>query len=102
MDPFEQHAKEADSEAAAAKAARNAAQTEAEDMAWLMDSARGRRIAWRVLDRCGINAHGFSPEPGALAFLTGRRSVGLEFQALAQAGGFEPFIQMLREATEPK
>lgn len=86
---------------ALAEKARNAALTEASDMAWLMDNARGRRIAWRLLDRCGINADGFNADQSVASYLAGKRAVGLSFQALTLATGFDAYVQMLREAGEP-
>lgn len=86
----------------AAEEARNAALTEAADMSWLMDNQRGRRIAWRLLDRSGVNADGFSTDAGVMAYVAGKRSVGLAFQALVLGTGLDSYTQMLREAGDAK
>jgi hypothetical protein len=70
---------ERDPQAAAEKAtkAQLAAQTEIDDLLWLMSDARGRRLVWRLLTRSGIYRTSFSTDALAMAFAEGRRNEGL-------------------------
>ena len=52
-----------------------------EDLRWLMSGPRGRRIAYRHLERCGIFQQSFAMDSHVTAFNEGRRSVGLMFLA---------------------
>ena len=72
-------AAERDSQAAAEKAQRAqlAAQTEIDDLLWLMSDKRGRRFVWRQLVRSGIYRTSFNTDPLAMAFAEGRRNEGL-------------------------
>ena len=51
--------------------------TEEADFKWLMGSKRGRRIAWRSLDRAGVFRLSFSTDPMTMAFNEGKRNEGL-------------------------
>jgi len=49
---------------------------------FLMGTAPGRRVAWRVLESAGIFRMSHTGNPYETAFREGRRSVGLELLAL--------------------
>lgn len=49
-----------------------------DDMKWLMASATGRRIVWRLLERAKVFSSTFDQHAGAMSFNEGRRSAGLE------------------------
>jgi hypothetical protein len=52
-----------------------------DDIKWLMDSKRGRRIMWRLLARTGIYMTSFSTNAMQMAYREGERSVGLDLLA---------------------
>lgn len=68
-----------DSQAPAEKAsqAQLAAQTEIDDLHWLMGDVRGRRFMWRLLKRSGIYRTSYTGEALSMAFKEGERNVGL-------------------------
>src|SRR3569833_3301998 len=66
-DPLDIHAQELSREEAQQRA-QLAAQTEAEDIKWLMSSKRGRRIARRILDRAGVWQLSFNTNALTMAF----------------------------------
>lgn len=89
-----------ESQAAAEKArkAQLAAQTEADDLRWLMSDKRGRRIAWRLLGESGVYQTSFNSEPLHMAFKEGRRSRGLDLIAAIDQHCPERFSEMQKEA----
>lgn len=54
-----------------------AANTEVDDLLWLMSDVRGRRFVWRLLTRSGIYRTSFNTDSLAMAFAEGRRNEGL-------------------------
>lgn len=50
--------------------------TEASDLKWLMNSKRGRRIIWRLLDRAGVFRISFSTNAMQMSFAEGNRNYG--------------------------
>lgn len=70
---------ERESQAAAEKAQRAqlAAQTEIDDLLWLMSDKRGRRFVWRQLVGSGIYRTSWSGDALSMAFNEGRRNGGL-------------------------
>jgi hypothetical protein len=64
-----------------ARKAKNLRLTELDDIKWLMDSKRGRRLMWRLLARTGIYTTSFSTVAMQMAYREGERSVGLDLLA---------------------
>ena len=52
-----------------------------DDLIWLMGIARGRRVAWRILDRSGVFRLSFNTNALTMAFSEGCRNEGLRFIA---------------------
>lgn len=73
------------------------AQTEVEDLKWLMGSKRGRRIVWRLLDQAGVFRLSFNTNAMQMAFAEGNRNFGN--RTLAQVNAYCPelFPLMLKE-----
>jgi len=94
---LDEQAKAADSKALKD---RMAAESEASDIRWLMESAQGRRIVWRMLNRTGVFRSSFSSDALAMSFAEGNRNIGL--QLLAQVHELCPdlYPEMVREANE--
>lgn len=47
------------------------------DVKWLMSSRRGRRMAWRQLERAGVFRLSFNTNAMSMAFAEGNRNAGL-------------------------
>jgi hypothetical protein len=91
---------ERETQAAAEKAvkAQLAAQTEIDDLCWLMSDKRGRRFVWRQLGEAGVYRQSFTGEPLTSAFKEGQRSLGLQLMAAIHQHCPERFSEMQREA----
>ncbi len=53
------------------------AEVEELDVKWLMNSKRGRRIVWRLLERAGVYRLSFDTNAMRMAFNEGNRNYGL-------------------------
>lgn len=91
---------ERESQAAAEKArkAQLAAQTEIDDLLWLMSDKRGRRIVWRLLGESGVFRSTFTGEALSSAFEEGKRNQGLQLMAAINQHCPERFSEMQKEA----
>lgn len=102
MNQYDPMALAEQAEAADSKALKDrmAAESEASDIRWLMESEQGRRIVWRLLNRTGVFRSSFSSDALAMAFAEGNRNIGL--QLLAQVHELCPdlYPEMVREANE--
>jgi hypothetical protein len=67
-----------------------------EDMKWLMGSKRGRRIAWRILERTGIYRSSFTGNSETF-FREGMRNVGLVLMAQIHEACPESYTLMMKE-----
>lgn len=83
-------------EAAAAESARLAQQGEINDWKWLMSTARGRRLVWRLLERTGIYRSSMTGNSFTF-FREGERNVGLFIQATLVEHCPEDYAKMLTE-----
>lgn len=79
---------------------RLAAQTEVEDIKWLMASKRGRRIVWRLLAQAGVYHATFNTNSMTMAFAEGKRDPGLRMLAKVNAHCPDQYPLMLNEATQ--
>ena len=77
-------------------------QRELSDIRELMDTARGRRIMWRILEGGRVFASTFSPEPLNMAAMEGARSLALRFLADVMETAPKKFQVMLLEAKEAR
>lgn len=77
-----------------------AEQSELLDMKWLMESKRGRRILWRMLERAGVYRLSFNTNSMTMAFAEGARNEGLRLVALIHAAAPDLYPLMLKEARE--
>lgn len=75
------------------------AQTEVDDLKWLLSNKRGRRIAARILERAGVWRLSFSPNALTMAFNEGGRNVGLGLLAQITQHCPEKHIEILKERT---
>jgi hypothetical protein len=83
-----------------AKAARSQeARWEAEDLAALMATKRGRRTMWRLLSHAGVYRQSFTGEALSTAFNEGQRSVGLRLMAILTAACPSEYALMVQERT---
>lgn len=77
FDPLDTDAQEV-AQAQASQAARLQRDQECDDFKWLMQDRRGRRIAWRLLDKAGVFRTSFvAPNAMQVSFNEGQRNLGL-------------------------
>lgn len=76
-------------------------QTKKDDLIWVLSDPRGRRVVWRLLERCGIYKNSFTGNSHTF-FNEGRRAVGLE--TLIEINDADPkaFSVMATEAANEK
>lgn len=72
------------------------------DIAWLMDDPRGRRVVWDLLDKCGVFATSFTTNGSMVMFKEGRRDVGLRLMHDIEAYAPETFMKMWNENVSPE
>jgi hypothetical protein len=94
-DPIDLHGQEL-AQADRARREKLSAQTEADDMKWLMSGKRGRRILWRLLERAGVHRSSFTGNSETF-FREGQRNMGLIYQALVFEHSPESYSVMVAE-----
>lgn len=82
--------------------ARVAADSEAEDLKWLMGSKRGRRILWRLLERSGVFRLSFNTNSMTMAFNEGNKNEGIRTIALIHTHCPELYPQMVKEQSNAR
>lgn len=83
-------------ETEARERARLAEQGEVNDWKWLMSTARGRRLAYRLLERTGIYRTSMTGNSYTF-FNEGQRNIGLFVQAVVTEHCPEDYAKMLVE-----
>jgi hypothetical protein len=77
-----------------------AAQSEVEDIKWLMSSKRGRRIVHRLLESAGVFRISFNTNALQMAFNEGNRNQGNALLALVTNNCPDRYLELLTEAKE--
>ena len=72
-------------------------ESEESDFRWLMNSRRGRRIVWRLLEQAGTFRSSYSPTAMQMAFNEGFRNYGLRMLDLIHTNCPELYPQMMKE-----
>lgn len=70
------------------------------DLKWLMDQKRGRRIVWRQLEATGIYRSSFNHSGSVMAFNEGARNVGLKLLADVTRVSPHGYALMIEEHTK--
>lgn len=78
--------------------ARLAAKADDDDLVWLMDSKRGRRIVWRSLERAGVFRISFSTNAMSMAFAEGLRNDGIRLLLQIHTLCPDAYPLMIKEA----
>lgn len=73
-------------------------ETEESDYKWLMSTAQGRRIVWRMLEQSKIYQLSFSIDAMAMAFNEGNKNFGLQLLATISALAPAEYLEMIKEA----
>lgn len=73
---------------------------EESDMRELMSKPAGRRVFFAWLERCGVMASAFDSNPHTMAFLEGRRSMGVEMLQRLQEMTPKEYLEMMVEAAK--
>ena len=76
------------------------AQSEADDVKWLMSSRRGRRILWKQLERAGVFRLSFNTNSMTMAFAEGARNEGLRLITLIHRHCADLYPTMVKESNE--
>lgn len=77
--------------------ARREVELEEADLKEIMSSPAGRRTFFAWLERCGVMASSFDSNAHTMAFLEGRRSMGIEMLQRIQAVTPAEYLQMMVE-----
>lgn len=75
------------------------AELQADDFKSVLSTPQGRRLIWRLLDKCGVYRSTFRPNSEA-AFLEGQRAIGLYLLLDLQDLCPDRLVEMLAEAKE--
>jgi hypothetical protein len=86
-----------DEQDSAVRKAQLAAEQDAADFKWLMDSKRGRRLMWRLLEQAGVFKSSFDTSALRMAMLEGQRNYGLCWLNEIMASAPDKFQLMLTE-----
>ena len=73
------------------------ARTEIDDLKWLMSSKRGRRIAYRMLEKAGVWRLSFNTNALTMAFNEGRKNEGLSLLANITTHCPDRYSEMMKE-----
>ena len=76
--------------------------TEESDLKWLMNSKRGRRIVWRLLEQAGVFRLSFNTNAMQMAFAEGNRNYGNRLLAQVNALCPELYPTMVKEAKDER
>jgi hypothetical protein len=99
MDAFDNTSQEAQREQARLRA-QVAAQSEIEDIRWLMGSKRGRRVVHRLLENAGVFRISFHTNALQMAFNEGNRNQGNVLLALVTEHCPDKYAELLNEAKQ--
>lgn len=69
----------------------------ADDIAWLVDSKRGRRIMWNILVQCGVYSRTLDTNALVMASNEGKRSVGNSLMGIICQKRPNRFVEMIEE-----
>lgn len=97
-DPYDLQSQEQQKEDRASRVRLNA-QTDADDLKWLMSNKRGRRIVWRQLERAGVYRTPFNTNAMLMAHACGEKNDGLRMLAQLFEVCPERYAEMLTEHT---
>jgi len=67
------------------------------DVKWLLNSPEGRRLALDLMAKTGALSLGYSPVHADMAYLQGRRSIGIEIAAEWQKTDPKGYLAMLTQ-----
>lgn len=98
-DPLDIQGQEAEAEERS-KQERMAAKLEDDDLKWLANGRRGRRIIYRTLSRAGVFRLSFNTNAMTMAFNEGMRNEGLRLMARLMEVCPENYTAMLTENRE--
>ncbi|HHT1685082.1 TPA: hypothetical protein ACTYOT_003257 [Raoultella ornithinolytica] len=75
-------------------------QRDIDDIRFVMDSAQGRRVIWRVLEQGKVFSSCFAGDPHVTAFNEGQRNLALALFQRVMAHCPEQYLKMAAEANE--
>jgi hypothetical protein len=80
--------------------AKREADLEEADLLGVMSTPGGRRLFFALIERSGVMGGAFDRDPGTMAFLEGRRSVGIELVQRLQMTTPKEYLRMMTEAAQ--
>lgn len=78
---------------------RLARENEETDFKWLMNSKRGRRVVWRLLEQSGVFRLSFNTNAMSMAFAEGNRNFGNRTLSMIHTLCPELYATMVKEQT---
>lgn len=78
------------------------AQRDIDDIKFVMDSEKGRRVVWSLLEQGSVFAPCFTTDPYATAFKEGQRNLALSLFQRVMAHCPDQYLKMAKEAGEEK
>lgn len=79
---------------------KSAVETFADDMEWLMNNPRGRRMVHGYLERCHIHETSFSTNLSQTNFAEGERNIGLQILKDVMKHTPNKYMRMIEENTK--
>jgi hypothetical protein len=77
-------------------------QNEEADLKWLMNSKRGRRVVWRLLEQSGVFRLSFNTNAMSMAFAEGNRNFGNRTLSMIHSLCPELYATMVKEQTNER
>lgn len=100
-DPLDRDAIEREEKEAAARE-RQARQRDDDDLRFLLASRQGRRVAWRLLERAGVNTATFNANALQMAFNEGFRNYGTWLLTRILEVSPDAYPKMLKEQADER
>lgn len=83
--------------AAIKEKSKSADETHSDDIKWMMNDPRGRRIAWDLMSKCHVFESSFSPNLSQTNFNEGERNVGLRLFNDIMENASDQYMRMAEE-----
>lgn len=97
MSQTQDHTDDDDRRSARSARVARAVQIHIDDVRWLMNNKRGRRIVWHQLEAAMVFQQTFNTNAMQMAFAEGKRSTGLDLLAFVMSAAPDQYMTMTTE-----